>query len=119
MTDANSPNHHFKRTTHVRRRHVLREIRIIRERRPVICVRPKIRDEIFEDAADLGGKDFSARFGQYNGWLVSRLPALRAIFCPRLGFSRVSETDAPDRLHLLSRRIKGSPLPTAIYNPRT
>jgi hypothetical protein len=28
---------------------------------------PKIRDEIFEDAAALGGKGFSARFGQYNG----------------------------------------------------
>jgi hypothetical protein len=46
---------------------------------------PKIRDEIFEDAAALGGKGFSARFGQYNGWLVSRQPALRAIFCPSAG----------------------------------
>jgi hypothetical protein len=33
---------------------------------------PKIRDEILEDAAALGGKGFSAHFGQYNGWLVSR-----------------------------------------------
>ena len=32
--------------------------------------RPKIRDEIFEDAAALGGKGFSGRFGQCNGWLV-------------------------------------------------
>ena len=31
---------------------------------------PKIRDEIFEDAAALGGKGFSGRFGQCNGWLV-------------------------------------------------
>jgi hypothetical protein len=46
---------------------------------------PKIRDEIFEDAAALGGKGFSARFGQYNGWLVPRQPALRAIFCPWAG----------------------------------
>jgi hypothetical protein len=46
---------------------------------------PKIRDEIFEDAAALGGKGFSARFGQYNGWLVSRQPALRAIFCLSAG----------------------------------
>ena len=42
---------------------------------------PKIRDEIFEDAAALGGKGFSARFGQYNGPLVPRQPPLRAIFC--------------------------------------
>jgi len=43
---------------------------------------PKIRDEIVEDAAALGGKGFSARFGQYNGWLVPRQPPLRAIFLP-------------------------------------
>src|SRR6202166_4228829 len=40
---------------------------------------PKIRDEILEDAAALGGKGFSAHFGQQR-WLVSRQPALRAIF---------------------------------------
>jgi hypothetical protein len=28
---------------------------------------PKIRDEILEDAAALGGKGFSAHFGQCNG----------------------------------------------------
>jgi hypothetical protein len=44
--------------------------------------RPKIRDEILEDAAALGGKGFSAHFGQCNGWLVCCQPALRAIFCP-------------------------------------
>jgi len=43
---------------------------------------PKIRDEILEDGAALGGKGFSAHFGQCNGWLVSCQPALRAIFCP-------------------------------------
>jgi len=42
-------------------------------------VYPKIRDEILEDAAALGGKGFSAHFGQQR-WLVSRQPALRAIF---------------------------------------
>src|ERR1700693_40937 len=42
-------------------------------------VEPKIRDEILEDAAALGGKGFSAHFGQQR-WLVSRQPALRAIF---------------------------------------
>ena len=46
---------------------------------------PKIRDEIVEDAAALGGKGFSARFGQYNGPLVPRQPPLRAIFCPSAG----------------------------------
>jgi hypothetical protein len=53
---------------------------------------PKIRDEILGDAAALGGKGFSAHFGQCNGWLVSRQPALREIFARRLGFSRVSDT---------------------------
>jgi hypothetical protein len=33
----------------------------------------------------LGGKGFSARFGQYNGWLVPRQPPLGAIFCPSAG----------------------------------
>jgi hypothetical protein len=33
-------------------------------------VKPKIRDEIFEDAAALDGTDFPRVFGQYNGWLV-------------------------------------------------
>jgi transposase InsO family protein len=47
--------------------------------------RPKIRDEILEDAAALAGKGFSAHFGQCNGWLVSCQPALRAIFCPWAG----------------------------------
>jgi|GEM_PF-6299910 len=42
-------------------------------------VAPKIRDEILEGAAALGGKGFSAHFGQQR-WLVSRQPALRAIF---------------------------------------
>jgi hypothetical protein len=59
---------------------------------------PKIRDEILEDAAALGGKGFSAHFGQCNGgwfpvnWLCGR-------FLPSgLGFSRVSDTDTPWRL---------------------
>ena len=42
---------------------------------------PKIRDEIFEDAATLGGNGIFRPFWAARRWLVSRHPVPRAIFC--------------------------------------
>jgi hypothetical protein len=53
---------------------------------------PKIRDEIFEDAATLGGMGFSAHFGQRDGGWFPVTQFRGRFFAVRLRIPTIADT---------------------------